>query len=108
MKQKTADKIQVTIQELKKTLKYYPAKEELKNAEKRLRSELSEAARELEIKLEKKFVDRMVAGQSASRAESDYKFSVMQADLEVKFSKFTNRILTAIDPLLKELKTRQE
>ena len=108
MKQKVKNQTPITKAELTKTLKYYPTKEDLKAAEKKLKEELIQAQARSNNKLDKKFVERFTKGQAASRAESDYKFSLMQENLDAKFSKFTNLILTAIDPLLKELKTRQQ
>src|SRR6266404_1146176 len=101
MKQKTDSNKPVTKAELSKILKYYPTKEELRN-------ELMQTQIESNNKLDQQFIERLVKGQAASRAESDYKFSIMQQDLDTKFSKFTNRILTALDPLIQDMKIRQQ
>ncbi len=76
--------------------------------EDRLKDILKESEERLEEKLDKKFAERLEASQKAFRMEMRYEYSVMKEDISRDMSKFTNLILTAIDPLLKELETRQQ
>ncbi len=86
MKQKVKNPTPVTKEEvtdiIKKELLSYPKKDDLK--------------------------ERLTASQNALRNEMKYEFSLMREELNQKLSQFTSRILTAIDPLLQELKTRQQ
>lgn len=52
--------------------------------------------------------DRLNASFEAFRQENNHNFQVMMDRFDERFSKFTSLILTAIDPLLKELETRRE
>ena len=82
MKQKTTNKTPVTKEELAEILKDYPTTKNLD--------------------------DRLSKFYNAFNAEIDHKFTMMREDLRTEMSKFTNLILTAIDPLLKALETRRE
>ena len=82
MKKITLDNSPVTKTELKEVLKDYPTKDELSE------------------RLEKSF--------AAFRVEMHYEMTNMEERLNEKISSFSNRILTAIDPLLRELETRQQ
>lgn len=42
------------------------------------------------------------------RQENNHNFQMMMDRFDEKFSRFTNLILTAIDPLIKDLETRRE
>ncbi|MBU4017015.1 hypothetical protein KJ980_01080 [Patescibacteria group bacterium] len=81
MKKQTAQNA-LTKEELKDILKDYPRKNDLDQ--------------------------RFIASQNAFRAEIKYEFSMMKEEILAGMSKFTNLILTAIDPLLKEIETRRE
>lgn len=108
MKQKVTNKDFITNESLLKTLEYYPTKKELEAAKEKLRSEIMQAQVESNNKLDQKFIDRYVRSQAASRAESDYKFSLMREDMHRDMSKFTNMVLNALDPLIQDMQIRQE
>ena len=82
MKQKVTNTAPVTKEELKEILKDYPTKTELS--------------------------ERLNAGFEAFRQENNHNFQMMMDRFDERFSKFTNLILTSIDPLLKDLETRRE
>ena len=82
MKQKTKNLSPVTKEELVEVLKDYPTKDE--------------------------FSKRLNDSFEAFRQENNHNFQMMMDKFDEKFSKFTNLILTTIDPLLKELETRRE
>ena len=97
-----------TKEDLRKELSNYPTKEDLKNVlsnyptKEDLRKELSNYPTKDDLD------NRFLENQKAFRIEMRYEFSVMEEKLLNKMSKFTNLILTAIDPLLRELETRQQ
>lgn len=93
MKQKINNNAPVTKIELSDILKDYPTKKDLQNA-------LKES--------EQKFTKRLLESQKAFRRENNHNFQVMMARFDERFSKFTNLILTAIDPLIKDIETRRE
>lgn len=82
MKQKAINTSPVTKEELKAILKDYPTKTDLS--------------------------ERLNAGFEAFRQENNHNFQMMMDRFDERFSKFTNLILNAIDPLLKDLETRRE
>lgn len=82
MKQKTSDNASVTKEDLTEVLKDYPTKNDLSNT--------------------------LNASFEAFRQENAYQFQLMREDLHNDLSKFTSVIITAIDPLLKEMETRQQ
>lgn len=92
MTQKSFDNSPVTKKELKEILKSYPSKKYLKENYP-TKDDLSE---------------RLNDSFEAFRQETNYNFQMMMDRMDEKFSKFTNQILLAIDPLLKELETRQQ
>lgn len=100
MKQKT-NITPVTKVELTKILKNYPTKEEVDAAFKKSEEGIRQS-------FDKKIADRLIASENAFRVEIDHKFELMMDKFDEKFSKFTNLILTAIDPLIKDLETRRE
>ena len=57
---------------------------------------------------DKKLTKRLLDSQEAFRKELYYKFQIQDDNWDRRFTKFANQILTAIDPLLQELKTRQQ
>lgn len=89
MKQKTNNQSPVTKEELTEILKDYPTKNDFG-------------------KFEEKISKRLNASFEAFRQENNHNFQMMMDRFEERFSKFTNLILTAIDPLLKEIETRRE
>ena len=91
MKQKSNDSSILTRTELKNALKDYPTKKDLKNELKKFATK-----------------DDLTNSQNAFRQEMRYEFSMMKEEVRQEMSQFTNRVLTAIDPLLKELETRQQ
>ncbi|MBA3724211.1 MAG: hypothetical protein H0W89_04990 [Candidatus Levybacteria bacterium] len=82
MKQQSAANQPVTEKILKETLKDYPTKDELST------------------RLDKSF--------EAFRQENAYQFKLMREEIYEAMATFTNRVLTAIDPLLKNLEFRQQ
>ncbi len=93
---------------LKKELSNYATKDDLKK-------ELSNYATKADLKKElsnyptKDYLnERLTAFQNAFRTEMRHEYSIMREELMSGMSKFTDLILTAIDPLLKELETRRE
>ncbi|MEK7571331.1 MAG: hypothetical protein AAB553_03575 [Patescibacteria group bacterium] len=121
MQKRTATPTPVTKGELEGVLDNYPTKYDLKEAfsdyptKLYLKETLSDYPTKLDLKkalndypTKKDLSDRLTASQNALRAEMKYDFSLMKEDIMAEMSKFTNRVLTAIDPLLKELETRQQ
>jgi hypothetical protein len=82
MKQKIDNNTPVTKIELTEILKDYPTKTDLD--------------------------ERFVKFQNAFHTKIDHKFIMMMGKFDEKFSKFANLMLTAIDPLIKDLETRRE
>lgn len=82
MKQKSVDNQPVTKKELLEILNNHPTKDELSE------------------RLDKSF--------EAFRQENAYQFQMMREELQTTMSTFTNRILTAMDPLMKNLQTREQ
>ncbi len=78
MREKTTNKTPLTKEELIDVLKNYPTKDDL--------------------------TERLTSSQEAFRKELDYKFQIQDENWKRRFSKFANQILTAIDPLLGEIK----
>lgn len=102
MKQKTiADNSPVTKKTVREALEDYPTKKDMEDAFKK-------SANQLEQVFDKKIADRLTANQNAFRAEIKYEFSLMREEFDVRFTKFTNLILAAIDPLIQDTKTRQQ
>lgn len=99
MQKKNLSTESVTKEELKKILKEYPTKTDLKK-------EIKKALQDYPTKDD--LSERLTASQNAFRVEIDYKLKMMNEDIRTTMSTFTNRILTAIDPLLRELETRQQ
>jgi hypothetical protein len=89
----------VTEKKLREILKDYPTEEKLRKILKDYPTK-----KDLDNILNKRLTD----SQNAFRIENDYKFNLMREEFRAEFSKFANLILTAIDPLLKELETRQQ
>lgn len=125
MKKMTQDDLPVTKKELKEVLKEYPTKADLKQelsqyaTKEDLKNELSKYATKKELKKELKIAlenyptkdelsDRLEKSFAAFRKENDHQFALMREEMHTTISQFTNRILTAIDPLLRELETRQQ
>lgn len=90
----------------KKDLKRFATKEDLKKFA--TKKELHEMENRLEEKIDIKIGERLSTSQDAFRREIHFEFTCMREDLQKQLSEFTKRILTAIDPLLKELETRQQ
>ena len=88
-----------TKDDLKKALSDYPTKDDLKRE---LKKELKNYPTKDDLK------NRLLASQEALRTEMRYELSIFKEDVMTGMSKFTNLVLTAIDPLLKELETRQQ
>jgi len=72
--------------------------------EKRMDKKFEEQDKKFDEKLDRRFT----AFENAFRAEMDHKFEMFKEEIHEMMSGFTNRILTAIDPLLQELETRQQ
>lgn len=96
---KQAPKTQSTKEELIDILKEYPTKNDLK---KELKKELGNYPTKEDLS------QRLTASQDAFRTEMRYEFSIMKEEILAGMSKFTNLILTAIGPVLKEIETRPE
>lgn len=101
MKQKTNNKTPVTKEEVTDILKDYPTKKEVDEAFKNSEKQIRQA-------FDKKLADRLIKNENAFRTEIQHEFSVMNEKWEQRFSKFTNLILTAIDPLIQDMKIRQQ
>ena len=105
-----------TKDDLKNVLKNYPTKDDLsKELKKELKKELSNYPTKDDLKnvlknypTKNDLGNRLLASQKVFRIEMQHEFSVMEEKIMDKMSKFTSLILTAIDPLLKELETRQQ
>lgn len=82
MRQQAHDHQPISKKELQEVLTDYPTKEELSQ------------------RLDKSF--------EAFRQENAHQFQLMKEELQASMSVFTNRILTAIDPLMKDLQTREQ
>lgn len=63
---------------------------------------------ELERKFDEKLTKRLNDSFEAFRQENAHKLQMMKEELQATMSTFTNRILTAIDPLIKDLQTREQ
>ena len=62
----------------------------------------------LEKRLDKNSSERLDNFAKAFRMEVQFMGQTIMENLDERLKKFTNRILTAIDPLLQELETRRE
>lgn len=80
----------------------YATKQDLKTLETAIKKELKNYPTKDDLS------DRLTASQNAFRIEIDHKFTVMRRELRDDMSKFTNLILTAIDPLIKDMETRRQ
>lgn len=89
-------------------------KEDLKNAFNAAKEDLNFAfGKKIDKKLKnyptKSDLDeRFSKFANAIRNETDHKFEMMMEDFKAQMSKFTNMILTAIDPLIKDMEARQQ
>lgn len=63
---------------------------------------------ESEERIDKKFTNRQLDNQSAFRNEMRHEFKTSKEDILTAMSKFTSMILTAIDPLVKDMEIRQQ
>lgn len=79
-----------------------------KNVTREINKSIKHSEENLEVRLDKKFTDKLNASLEAFRQENAYQFQLMRDDLHRDMSRFTNMILNAIDPLLKEIETRQQ
>ncbi len=86
----------------------YATKKDLKNLETGLKKEIKSSEKRLEDRFDSKLAKRLTDSQNAFRIEMRHEFSVMKDDILAGMSKFTNLILTAIDPLIKDLETRKQ
>ncbi len=82
MNQKATNNTPLTKKELLDVLKNYPTKDDL--------------------------TERLTSSQKVFRNELENRFQIQDENWDRRFSKFANQILIAIDPLLKEIKTRQQ
>ncbi len=90
----------------KEDLKSFATKEDLKRFA--TKEELHETEKRLEENLDKKIGERIAASQEVFRKEIDYRFAVMMEHMDDRFRTFESRIITLIDPILREIETRQE
>ncbi len=74
--------------------------------EKQLKETLEETLKDYPTKDE--FSKRLDASFEAFRQENAYQFKLMREELHETMSAFTNRIFTAIDPLMKDLEIRNQ
>ncbi|MBI5451972.1 hypothetical protein HY945_00760 [Candidatus Gottesmanbacteria bacterium] len=81
-------------------------KQKIKNTSPVTKEELTEILQDYPTK--KDLDERFSKFYNAFNAETDHKLLSMEERLNTKLSAFSNRILTAIDPLLKEIETRRE
>lgn len=95
MKDQIDDNQPVTKKELKEVLNDYPTKNDLKEILKEYPTKV-----ELGERIDKSF--------DAFRQETNYNFQVMLEKFDEKFTTFTSTILTAIDPLIKDMEIRQQ
>jgi hypothetical protein len=95
MKQKTDTP--VTKKEVTEILQDYPAKTDLK-----------EELKHSEDRSEKKFKKLLQKSIEAFRREMDHKLEIIDERWERRFTTFESRLVTLIDPLLQEIKTRQQ
>ncbi|HSW47575.1 MAG TPA: hypothetical protein VLG67_00695 [Candidatus Saccharimonadales bacterium] len=82
---------------LDEKLKNYATKKDLYNLEKNL-----------EKKLDARFTKRLQESLQAFRNENNHTLQVVKVDILEGMSKFTNMVLTAIDPLIKYVDERRE
>jgi hypothetical protein len=108
MKQKHADDSPVTKKELTEVLKDYPTKKDLAKvlSDYPTKKDLAEVLNNYPTK--KDLDERFSKFHKAFSAEMDHKFLLFEERIEQAFSVFTSRIITLIDPLLKELETRDQ
>ena len=97
-----------TKEDLKKELSNYPTKEDLKNVENNLKKELKDSEERVEDRLDKNFTKRLLDSQNAFRLELQHQFLMQDKRWERRFTDFESRLITLIDPLLKDLETRNQ
>lgn len=78
------------------------------NLETKLETKIEKEIKDSEKRLDKNFTTRLNASIEAFRNEIQYQFQLQDERWERHFTAFESRMYTLVDPLLREMETRQQ